>query len=300
MPDSPYILIVDDSPTQLTQLRIVLEEEGHVVRTAENGKAAIEAIQSDQPLLVVTDLQMPEMNGLDLVGEIKQRAPSVPGILTTSQGSEEIAADALHKGAPSYVPKRDMASILAPTVRQVISIVQAERSQAAISQYAVSNQIELDIGSDDKLIPAIVSRLEKNLIELSLFDEGERMQIAMALDEALTNAIIHGNLEVSSELRQLEDGQQYIDKINERKSTLPYQDRRVKVCMTANRDEVTFVITDEGPGFDPSSLPDPTDPENLEKAGGRGLLLINSFMCEVKHNKTGNEITMTKRANSDR
>lgn len=300
MPDSPYILIVDDSPTQLTQLRIVLEEEGHVVRTAENGKAAIEAIQSDQPLLVVTDLQMPEMNGLDLVGEIKQRAPSVPVILTTSQGSEEIAAEALHKGATSYVPKRDMASILAPTVRQVISIVQAERSQAAISQYAVSNQIELDIASDDKLIPAIVSRLEKNLIELSLFDEGERMQIAMALDEALTNAIIHGNLEVSSELRQLEDGQQYIDKINERKSTLPYQDRRVKVCMTANRDEVTFVITDEGPGFDPSSLPDPTDPENLEKAGGRGLLLINSFMCEVKHNETGNEITMTKRANSDR
>ena len=54
-------------------------------------------------------------------------------------------------------------------------------------------------------------------------------------------------------------------------------------------------IRDEGPGFDLNRVLDPTDMTNLERVSGRGLLLINTFMDEVKHNKTGNEITMVKR-----
>ena len=65
--------------------------------------------------------------------------------------------------------------------------------------------------------------------------------------------------------------------------------------MQASRSSVEFVIRDEGPGFDLSGLPDPTDPENLAKVSGRGLLLINAFMDEVRHNDQGNEITMVKK-----
>ena len=52
---------------------------------------------------------------------------------------------------------------------------------------------------------------------------------------------------------------------------------------------------DEGPGFDPATVPDPTDPANLEKASGRGLLLIRAYMDEVIHNRTGNQVTLVKR-----
>lgn len=55
------------------------------------------------------------------------------------------------------------------------------------------------------------------------------------------------------------------------------------------------MIRDEGPGFDSTSLPDPTDPVNLEKVSGRGLLLIRTFMDEVRHNPKGNEIVLVKR-----
>ena len=55
------------------------------------------------------------------------------------------------------------------------------------------------------------------------------------------------------------------------------------------------MVRDEGPGFDPATLPDPTDPSNLERVGGRGLLLIRTFMDEVRHNESGNEITFVKR-----
>ena len=59
--------------------------------------------------------------------------------------------------------------------------------------------------------------------------------------------------------------------------------------------EARYVIRDEGPGFDLNRVPDPTDMSNLERISGRGLLLINTFMDEVRHNKAGNEITMVKR-----
>jgi signal transduction histidine kinase/DNA-binding response OmpR family regulator/HPt (histidine-containing phosphotransfer) domain-containing protein len=56
-----------------------------------------------------------------------------------------------------------------------------------------------------------------------------------------------------------------------------------------------YLVRDEGPGFDPASLPDPTDPASLGETHGRGLLLIRTFMDEVTYNEAGNEITMTKR-----
>lgn len=121
------------------------------------------------------------------------------------------------------------------------------------------------------------------------------MQIAMALDEALLNAMIHGNLEVSSELRQNDDGAPYVNMIAQRKEETPYKDRKVTIKLEATNEQVTFTIRDDGPGFDAAALRDPTDPENIERAGGRGLLLINAFMDEVSHNEVGNEIRMTKR-----
>ena len=64
------------------------------------------------------------------------------------------------------------------------------------------------------------------------------------------------------------------------------------VTVRLTQTEATFVVRDEGPGFDVDSLPDPRDPENLTKPSGRGVLLIRTFMDEVRFNEKGNEITM--------
>jgi CheY-like chemotaxis protein len=298
MTDSSHILVVDDSSTQRRQMQMVLEGEGYCVRSAVDGIDAMKAIEADPPVLVVTDLQMPEMNGLELVAAVQASAPTIPVILTTSQGSEDIAAQALRAGAASYVPKRDLVSTLVPVVRQVMAVNQAAQSVREVAKFAIESSITLSLASDDRLVPKVIARLELPMVELDLFDEGERMQIAMALDEALMNAIVHGNLEVSSELRQTDDGKPYIELIGKRKVESPYKERRVLVHLHASNEAATFVIRDDGLGFDVSSLRDPTDPENLERAGGRGLLLINAFMDEVKHNDKGNEITMIKRRQS--
>ena len=295
MPDPSHILVVDDSPTQLRQIQFLLEREGFVVQSAADGVQATASIEDNMPMLVVTDLQMPEMNGLELVASLKETIPSLPVILTTSQGSEEIASQALKAGAASYVPKRELNDTLIPVLQQVMAVTKAAKAVPKVAKNAVESNITLEVTNDESQIQDIISRLELPMVELDLFDEGERMQIAMALDEALLNAMIHGNLEVSSELRQSDDGAPYVNMIAKRKQEAPYSDRKVTIKLEASNEKVTFTIRDDGPGFDAAALRDPTDPENIERAGGRGLLLINAFMDEVSHIEVGNEIRMVKR-----
>ncbi len=294
MTAQPLVLVVDDSPTQQLQIQLVLESDGYRVILAEDGLDALSIMAAELPDIVVTDLQMPNMNGLELVSEIKCRYPLVPVILATAMGSETIAAAALQKGASSYVPKRDLSSELNSIVHQVLSLSQGARSLREISNRITALEMSMRLENDETLVPSVIARLEQSASEVDFCNEMQWMQIAMALDEALVNAIFHGNLEVSSELRQIDDGRPFFETINNRKVASPYRDRRVDIAMRVSREEISFVITDEGPGFDVAALPDPTDPANLEKAGGRGLLLIHSFMDSVRHNSAGNQITMSK------
>jgi anti-sigma regulatory factor (Ser/Thr protein kinase) len=150
------------------------------------------------------------------------------------------------------------------------------------------------IDNDPTYIAPIIGYLN-DIIELQrLYDATERMRIGVALQEACLNAIYHGNLEVSSDLRQ-QDETIYHQTVKTRRSQDPYQDRRVHMDIHITPTEATYTVRDEGQGFDPSTLGDPGDATNLERIGGRGLLLIRTFMDFVGYNDKGNAITMVKR-----
>ena len=150
------------------------------------------------------------------------------------------------------------------------------------------------LNSQTEMIPSVIGRIQEDLRRLKLFDSTDEMRIAMALSEALLNAIEHGNLEVSSTLREGDD-EGYARLIKERSHQSPYAERRVDLIARKSAEEVVYVVQDEGPGFNPDDLPDPTDPANLEKVSGRGVLLIRSLMDSVTYNERGNQITMIKR-----
>ncbi len=152
--------------------------------------------------------------------------------------------------------------------------------------------------NDVTIITDLVSHLEASITQLKSVDETALIQVGVALREALVNAVYHGNLELSSKLRE-EEGNRYDELYALRRTELPYRVRRVHVTARQTPTEVVYVISDEGPGFDPSGLPDPTDPSQIEMVSGRGLLLIRTFMDEVTHNERGNEITMVKRLTAE-
>src|SRR5262245_3292604 len=118
----PSVLVVDDSAMDRHLAAGLLRKSpDFTVFEAVDGRDALAQLELHVPDLVVTDMMMPNMNGLELVAEVKEQYPLIPIILMTSQGSEEIAVQALQKGASSYVPKRVLAADLLETADRVLS-----------------------------------------------------------------------------------------------------------------------------------------------------------------------------------
>ena len=286
------ILVVDDSPIDRRLASGLLTRAGFTTRLAENGQEALELLERERADLVVTDLLMPEMDGLTLVEAICTRYSNIPVILMTGGGTEDIAVRALQRGAASYVPKRDLARSLAETVRSVLSIREDDESPLSVRAQA---SMRWDLGNDLREVSAVVRLLETRLARTALVDESSRIQISVALREAIVNAMLHGNLGLSSELKE-SDADAHDKLAEERRKIAPYRERRVRVTVIETPDDVTYVVSDDGPGFDLGTVPDPTDPANLERTSGRGLFLIRTFMDDVTHTDSGRTITMVKRS----
>ena len=289
------VLIVDDSAVDRHLVGGIIQKlDGWHATFAANGREALETMERQLPDLVLTDMLMDEMDGLELVQMVRSKHPSVPVILMTAHGNEDVAIKALQKGAASYVPKKSMARDLDETIEQVYSAAKTDQNQRRVLDCLTQQESHFILENDTALIPPMVGHLEENVSRLRLCEQSGLVLLGVALHEALTNAILHGNLGVGSDLREA-DERKYYRLIKDRQSMAPYRDRRVYVTATLTRKEARFVIRDEGEGFDPATLPDPTDPANLGRVTGRGLLLIQTFMDEVEHNEVGNEITMVKR-----
>ena len=126
---------------------------------------------------------------------------------------------------------------------------------------------EFDIPSDLREARRVQNTIEETL-RVCRYTEHEIFSIRLALEEALVNAIKHGN--------QMDP------------------DKRVKGQYRVTPERFEVRIADEGPGFDPEEIPDPTLPENIEKGCGRGVFLIRGFMTEVTYHAPGNVVTMSK------
>jgi CheY-like chemotaxis protein len=287
-------LVVDDLPIDRLLAGNLLRSAGLRLAFAENGKDALEKIDAEPPAIVVTDLQMPAMDGLALVERIRNDYPSLPVVVMTALGSEDIAAAALRAGAANYVPKRALAQLLPGVIDSVLAAARTDRRRQRLLECTRRVECELVLPSDPALVPLLVAQFQEQALRIGICDPNSKIRIGIALEEALLNGIYHGNLEVDSALKQ--DGADAFGRFAAaRAETEPYASRRLHVTARMELDEAVFVIRDDGSGFDPSQLPDPTDPENLLKASGRGSLLIKNFMDEVSHNESGNQITMVKR-----
>ena len=290
----PSILVVDDSPMDRhVAVSLLRKSPEFTVFEAVDGRDALAKIELHLPDLVVTDMMMPNMNGLELVAEVKEQYPLVPIILMTSQGSEEIAVEALQKGAASYVPKRALAGELLEIVDRVLSGAHEVRGRARLMNRLTRYEYSYALENDLDLVCAISSFLREEALRLRLCSGPECLRLGVAVEEALLNAYYHGNLEISSELRE-EDHRLYHETALKRAGEDPYRDRKIYINVKITPTQAIYSVRDEGPGFDPGSLPDPTDPANLDRPCGRGMLLMRTFMDNVIYNDKGNEVTLFK------
>jgi len=288
------ILVVDDEAVDRELVRRCLEPIANLEPSFVNdGEQALESVSRDLPDVVLTDLRMPGINGLELVERLRTEFPLLPVILMTSKGGERIAVQALKAGASSYVPKDELKDELHETIKEVLEVAEATQKQSEVLSSLRSRVAHFEVANDPTLSSHLVSNLVDSLQIIGFGTEADRTQIGIALMEALSNALIHGNLELDSDLRK-SDREQFEELLFRRSKEEPYCKRLIYCTITETPDKVEYIIRDEGQGFDPDCLPDPTIPENLLEVCGRGVMLIRTFMDSVEYNQKGNQITMVK------
>ena len=288
------VLVVDDAASDRRLITEHLgEDPGLRIAYATNGIEALAQVEQAVPDLVVTDLLMPEMNGLELLAALRTAHPGLPVILTTSGGDEEAAAAALREGAASYVPKLWLARDLLRTVQRVLAASRPERQGARLAGCLVRREESFVIENDAALFGPLVSYLQGGLLRMGICGEADCTRVGVALEEALSNALCHGNLQLDPLLRERDIGA-YGQAICLRSHQSPYADRRIYVDARLTRERAAFTLRDEGRGFDPATVPDPTDPANLGRFTGRGILLMRTFMDEVIYSAAANEVTLVK------
>src|SRR5688500_9134595 len=127
----------------------------------------------------------------------------------------------------------------------------------------------LELPSDLRLIEQAVTYLVDRLRAYDFAGSLLTLNFRVGVAEALANAMIYGNGNDPA--------------------------KRVRVEVDLTRDQVLLEVRDEGVGFDPTQVPDPTLPENLEAPGGRGIFLIRELMDEVDYNERGNSVRLVLR-----
>ena len=248
------VLVVEDSPffaRQVTKLLAPIEDLN--ISYAETLSAALEAIKRDSPAVILTDLILPDGEGLELVQRVRSEHPKMQVILMTAYGSEEIAMRALRAGAANYIAKKNIATELVPLLRQVLEMAAWTQERAKILRCMVRHESVFVLENDPKLITAFMNLVREELAGLDLWDQTGLIQVSIALQEALINAIYHGNLEVDSEHRQVDE--RIFDAVaEERRQCDPYRTRKVRIHVQLDRDVARFSVSDDGPGFDTSQV----------------------------------------------
>jgi CheY-like chemotaxis protein len=290
------ILVVEDNPAQAEHLSDLLLAGGHTVRICVSLLQTVVAVEQSVPALIITDLRLPAMDGLELVRMAREKFPATPVLVVTGNGSEELAVAALKAGAANYLPRRNLDRDLNSILDDLLTVAHSQIKRAVFLKRMAQVEYKFELENDPELIGNVVAQVELLMDQMDLFDSADRMQVGIGVHEAAVNAMIHGNLEIDSGLKR-DNWDAYHEAVCTRAKLAPYQNRRVVVTLRATRSQELFIrITDEGPGFDISKLPDPTDVENLASGSGRGMLLIRTFFDTVRHSPKGNEITLIKQA----
>lgn len=299
-PSKPTILAVDDEEVIRTLLVNIFHRDGrYAVDIAADGIEALAALEARDYSVVITDLQMPRMGGIELLRRIRKTRPELPVMVFTGYGDLQQAVEALRLGAVNFLCKPfDLKEIVPAVSKAIEASYKTDRRKQAYS-FVNSLHIEISIPPVIDHAEIVLQMLVDPLLNLKLTEEAEVKNVFLALDEVLINAIAYGSLRIDPLIRESETGHEDFERELKGRGQLPeFADRHVRILADYNPRKATFRIIDPGEGFDYTNLPDPTHPENLFREHGRGLLLARCFMDDLQFAGKGNDVTLVKNRSS--
>ena len=263
----PSILVADDEKQVRELLDIHLSGLGYQMATARDGREALELFKKRHFDLIISDVRMPGLDGLQLMRAARAINPRVLVILISGYGDMETVVKALKSGAENFLPKPLKLITLSKVVGQALGLRCLPPSTDGPLP-CVRQATEIDCPSSSKMLTETVYQIALSAVAVGFAQRDLDTNLKLAVSEALTNAMEHGN--------NWDPG------------------KRVKVEVELSREMLQIAIEDEGPGFDFAALPDPTDRLNLTQERGRGVFLIQTIMDEIVFEGSGNRIIMRK------
>jgi FixJ family two-component response regulator len=289
------VMVIDDEDIVRFSLRKKLAKFGYNVISLDKAEDALYMLKNEEVKVdfIVTDIKLRKMDGIEFLRHIKTIDISIP-VIITGQGNVDDAIQALRYGARDFIKKpideNEIASIIRSEVKRKIQ----EQLAVDIGKFVKEERREFILPLDVEAGDVLAHELTKNLHSTGLFTASDAENIGVALRESISNAIFHGNLEMSSDIRESGGNKAFKEEFDKRRNDPLYSGRTVRVFYHLHPDFVEFEVEDEGKGFNSSALPDPTDPENFFKKSGRGILYVRLYMDDVEWNDKGNRIRMRK------
>jgi DNA-binding NarL/FixJ family response regulator len=166
----PKILIADDHTLVAEACKKLLEAEYEVVGTVSDGRSLVRAAVELRPHLVIVDVAMPLLNGLDAGQQIKELLPGMKLVFLTMNHDADLAAEAFRRGASGYLLKTCAASELAIAVREVL------RGKSYLSPLIARDTVDFLLRQDKKLVEEANKLTERQREVLQLLAEGKCMK----------------------------------------------------------------------------------------------------------------------------
>ena len=270
------ILVADDEPTTRLLIRRLLEAEGYEVAVAEDGIEALERLTAEAFDVLVVDVRMPRLGGLELLSRLRHVESRTRAVVMTADDTPEILLEAVRRQATRYIPKPIDHARLIEAVTAALTVPPARPIEVLSAR---PEWVELRVPCDLEAAQRIQSFLSH--LDADLPDE-VRESVGLAFRELLMNAIEWGGR---------------FD-----------PERTVRIACLRSRRMVLYHIADPGKGFSFDDLPHsalnnpPEDPtRHLEareqkaiRAGGFGLLMARSLVDELIYNEAHNEVVLVK------
>lgn len=291
------ILLADDDELLRSAFLRMLLRLGHEV-VGHTGGTHLEAALAAgaQADLIWTDLAMPEGDGFVVLHAARKHLPSASVLVVSAHGDAEHVLRAVRLGADHFLPKPVDAVELAAVLRRIEALRAAERDKVRAWNSFRRCDIELDIPADLGVAAATAALFGKHA--RSFLEDDMCRGVQTAVHEILLNAVEHGCLEITQQekLTALHEDR-YVELFNERSSDPRLGARTVRAHMLADGERgVVITISDRGPGFDPTTLPDPADPENLFLPSGRGIMMARLQVDELRYEDRGRTAILHTRA----
>jgi YesN/AraC family two-component response regulator len=287
------ILIVEDDFGSREFLLNLIKLEGYEVRQAVNGEEGLKMYYEYRPNLIISDIQMPKMDGLEMLSRLRNDKQDVIFIITTAFGSEDYAIEALRLGANNYLKKPIDRKSLVGLIKKYQAVIESHLLAQKAEGKIIEKNLKIEFDTNFEHVQVIVSQL---ISEISLkFNDSEKTNIELGLDELIANSIEHGNLEISFEEKvQASDSNSLVQLYAKRMQDPKIANRKIMVEFNQQLNYCEWLITDEGKGFDWRAIPDPTQGAQLMELNGRGIFITNFLFDELEYMGRGNMVRIKK------